>query len=443
MSSSAAPARDEPPVERFATLRRRLRHPGAPLGLLGVVSLLSLGARLWRLPQPGGALIFDEQYYVNAARVILSLHVPAHANYAGSPPGIDPNHEHPPLGKLFIVAGMRIFGDNAWGWRFFSLVFGSLAILLMYWVVRSAGGGRWLALGASALMAVDNLSMVHGRIATLDVYVVVFMLLAAGLFLRGRWLFGGLALGLALTVKTYGGEVIIVALLFLLLMWRVPALGAEADIGVLRRSRGDRFLRLGVFAAVGVVTYLLALLAMDAAMHAPHINPLQHTRDMFSYAGGLKSPNGPEGIASYPWDWLRNEKAINYYSINTDISSGGKVIASHPIVAFQGLMNPFIVFLALPAIALSLWLGWRERDRLGAFAAAWCLGTFLPFVGLAWVGQRTEYLYYMVVVLPGVYLAVARLFTRRFLPSAATFGWACALGYGFWSLYPFRTWGGP
>lgn len=395
---------------------------------------------IW-LANPDRQLIFDEQYYVNAARVILGLHVPAHANYAGSPPGIDPNHEHPPLGKLFIAAGMKLFGDTPLGWRFFSLVFGTLAVLLMYWVVRQARGGRWLGVGGAALMAVDNLMMVHGRIATLDVYVLVFLLLAIGLYLRGWWVGAGVALGLGLAVKLYAVYLVGVVVLLEVLLLRVRPGSPLADMPMLRRRLGSRFACMGGFVAVSVVVFLVALKAMDAPLHGS-ANPFQHVRDMVSYGGGLTSPNGPEGIASYPWQWLLNQEPINYFSVNTDISSGGKVIASHPIVSFQGLMNPFVIFLALPAFGLAVSLYWRERDRLSALAIAWILGTYLPFVGLAVFDRRTEYLYYMVIVLPGVFLAVSRLFSRRFLPPAATVGWGCALGYGFWSLYPFRTWSG-
>jgi dolichyl-phosphate-mannose-protein mannosyltransferase len=438
-AGTASPTRG--PARRAALLLAMRAFRGWHVVVLGVVSLCSLGARILWLDNPNRALIFDEQYYVNAARVILSLHVPAHANYAGGIPGTDPNHEHPPLGKLFIVAGMKLFGDNPLGWRFFSLVFGSIAILLMYWVVRRAGGGRWLAVGAAALLAVDNLMLVHGRIATLDVYVLVFMLAGVGLYLRGSWLLAGIAAGLALSTKLYAADLLIVVIILELLLLRVPAGSPLADIGMLRASAGARFARLGGFVVVSVMAYLVALTAMDAPLHGP-LNPLQHTRDMVSYGSGLKSPNGPEGIASYPWQWLLNQETINYYSVNTNVFSGGKQIATHPVVAFQGLMNPFIIFLALPGIAVAVWLAWRERDRLSALAVAWFAGTFLPFVVLAVFDQRTEYLYYMVVILPAVYIAVARLFSRRFLPSAATIGWVCALGYGFWSLYPFRTWTG-
>jgi predicted membrane-bound dolichyl-phosphate-mannose-protein mannosyltransferase len=421
-------------VERAGALAVRagewLRRPRTPLVLLGIVSLFSLGARVLWLANPNNALIFDEAYYVNAARVIIGIHPPAGANYATSPLGLDPNHEHPPLGKLFVVAGMRMFGDNPWGWRFFSLVFGTLAILLMYWVVRQAGGGRWLALGAATLMAVDNLSLVHGRIATLDVFAVVFMLAAAALYLRGWWLPAAVATGLALSVKLYSGEILLVLLLF--------------DV-LLLRERGARLrawaVRFAVYAGVSIVAYVAVLAVLDGAMHAG-TNPLQHTRDMISYAGDLKSVGGPTGIASYPWEWLLNQAPINYFTVNTDVYAGGKLIVSHPVVAFQGSMNPFIIFLALPAFALAVRLVGRERDRTSALAVAWILGTLVPFVVMAVFLQRTEYLYYMVVVLPGIYLAVARLFSRRFLPRSALVGYVCALGYGFWSLYPFRTFTG-
>ena len=41
---------------------------------------------------------------------------------------------------------------------------------------------------------------------------------------------------------------------------------------------------------------------------------------------------------------------------------------------------------------------------------AWFAGTWLPFAALSLLFQRTSYLYYMVIVMPGLYLAAARLF---------------------------------
>ena len=81
-------------------LRRGLRAPWLLYAGLVVVSVLSLTARAAWLSDPcanpcrgpaAHSLIFDEAYYVNAARRIDGIAVPAHQNYAGDPAGQDPN----------------------------------------------------------------------------------------------------------------------------------------------------------------------------------------------------------------------------------------------------------------------------------------------------------------------------------------------------------------
>ena len=54
---------------------------------------------------------------------------------------------------------------------------------------------------ALALLAFDNLTHVHGRIATLDILVLAPMLVGAWLASRGRWALAGIAIGIALLVK--------------------------------------------------------------------------------------------------------------------------------------------------------------------------------------------------------------------------------------------------
>jgi predicted membrane-bound dolichyl-phosphate-mannose-protein mannosyltransferase len=155
-------------------------------------------------------LVFDEVYYVNAARVIDGYAVPAGQHYEGAPSGEDPNSEHPQLAKLFIAGSMRVFGDNYVGWRFPSLVFGSIALLLIYLLVRGVGGSPWLSVGTTALMALDNLLMVHSRIATLDIFVLTFMLASACLYVRGRYWTAGIMLGVGACAKLVAPDLLLV-----------------------------------------------------------------------------------------------------------------------------------------------------------------------------------------------------------------------------------------
>ena len=84
------------------------RRPSLPLVLLVVLCLASVGMRAAWLGDPcrspcrsasDHVLVFDESYYVNAARVIAGIHPPPRSTYAAAPLGVDPNAEHPQLAK--------------------------------------------------------------------------------------------------------------------------------------------------------------------------------------------------------------------------------------------------------------------------------------------------------------------------------------------------------
>jgi hypothetical protein len=102
-------------------------------------------------------------------------------------------------------------------------------------------------------------------------------------------------------------------------------------------------------------------------------------------------------------------------------------------------MNPAIILLALPATALAVADALRRRDQVAMLVVAWGLGTYLPFIYESAFRQRTSYLYYMVPVLPAVYLGVARLLSPRRVAASVLIGYGAILGYLFWWLYPFRT----
>src|SRR5450755_86457 len=128
-------------------MAHRSRSRSLPVVLLAVVSIASFAARLAWIGDPCRSpcrtaadhlLIFDEAYYVNAARVIASIPPPAGQHYVGAPPGEDPNSEHPQLAKLEIAGAIELFGDGPFAWRIGSIVLGSLAILGIFALARAA-----------------------------------------------------------------------------------------------------------------------------------------------------------------------------------------------------------------------------------------------------------------------------------------------------------------
>ena len=68
---------------------------------------------------------------------------------------------------------------------------------------------------------------------------------------------------------------------------------------------------------------------------------------------------------------------------------------------------------------------------------AWFCGTWLPFLALSVFWRRTSYLYYMVIVMPGIYLALARLFSRAWMPRWVLGGWLGLVAVAAVLCYPF------
>jgi dolichyl-phosphate-mannose--protein O-mannosyl transferase len=437
----------------------------APLIALLVVSVVSLAARSLQLGEPcmspctqagDHTLVFDEAYYVNAARVIAGIHPPAGSHYANAPLGTDPNAEHPQGAKLIMAAAIDIFGDGPFAWRIGSLLMGSIAILGMFALMRSAGADRWSAVGAAALMAADNLLLVMGRIGTLDIYVVAAMIWGVALYVRGRPFAAGVALAVAACFK----EVAPYALFVLLLLELGRLVVARRDQAAPRDWRPlDALKRLAAatFTTCGVFVGLLAIMGEVATPYADSQaklitgGPFAEISHIVMYASGLTSPHGPTGIASYPWQWLIDLKPILYLRINPTLPGHG-LYAIHPVVAFWGMMSPPIMLLALPGLAFAAYrLVRRARpagrispaDRqLPILGLAWFIGTWLPFELQSLIDQRTSYLYYMVIVMPGIYVAVAYLVAlgwrrrSRWL-SALTLVWGLGVLVAVVLMYPF------
>ena len=202
--------------------------------------------------------------------------------------------------------------------------------------------------------------------------------------------------------------------------------GGSSEAALWLRTRDRAVPRLGRLLACSVVAagVFVGLLAALDHVAAPYDDiahrlvgggVLGEISHIINYGAGETSPNGPTGIASYPWGWLVDYKPIVYLNINPAQPAPG-LGNIHPAVHFLGLISPPILLLALPALALAAvrTVRWPigVDFELAAVSVAWFAGSFLPFVLFSLLLERTSYLYYMVVVMPGMYAAVAWLLPR-------------------------------
>ncbi|NJD27493.1 MAG: DUF2029 domain-containing protein [Chloroflexi bacterium] len=412
----------------WATAAENLHDPARVLALVLLVALILRA--LW-LNLPAGSLIFDEAYYVNAARVILGL--PATTHYADSPVGLDPNTEHPPLGKLAMAASMAVFGDNGLGWRLPSLIAGMVALLAAYQIVRATDRSAWLAVLVAALLALENLTMVHGRIGTLDILVLAPMLIGSWLAIERRWLLAGVAMGVALLVKLTALYGIGAVLLYLLLTdglewWRARRVRPREVAGPL------------AFVLVTLGVALGGLAVLDARYTA-FASPFDHIQRMVTYGANLRAPINtgfcPEAD-SRPWQWLFNECQIQYLRVDVTVRAGDEVVAKIPRIDFRGALNPLLAA-AIPLAGLfTAWYAWRTRSRVALWAVAWAAANYLPYLALAVFTQRIMYLYYALPLVPAIAIGIALLLLRAGLPAPVRWGFLVAYVAGFVAYFPFR-----
>ena len=397
---------------------------------LPLLLLVCLLLRLLWLGRPDDALIFDESYYVNAARVLAGI-PPTQNRYQDAPFYKDPNAEHPPLAKLIVAASMMLLGDNANGWRLPCIVAGMAAIYLLYRLTLGLGGSHWVALTAAYLLAFDNLVFVHSRIFTLDIFQLAFMLLGADLYIRGRYALAGLARALGALSKIGGVFALPTLAVFELMRQVQTRQDWRARIRVL-------WLRLAPMGIAFGLAFLGLLFIMDREW-TKYAHPFEHLSYIVTYGQALRR-NIPSGIESYPWQWLWNDVQIPYLRVEQQIKVGDEIRENRPLIVFLGAMNPFVLGLWPFALgfAITWWVARRERSELGAFALAWFFCTYAPFYLTTLVGQRISYLFYFLPTLPAIALAGGQFLLGANLPRLALWIYLAAVLLGFYGYFPFK-----
>ncbi|HEY96806.1 MAG TPA: phospholipid carrier-dependent glycosyltransferase [Dehalococcoidia bacterium] len=319
--------------------------------------------------------ILDEAHYVNDANNIIENHQTARL-------------EHPPLAKLFIVTGIHIFGDNPWGWRFFSVVFGTVTLVFFYFLCRRLGMS-WLASNlATTLLAFENMTFVHAGVAMIDVYYVTFMMASFFFYIKMKYVTSGVLTGLSTLAKLNGALAL-------------PVIGVHWLFS--KQKRHWWVILVFLFA---VLTYLVLMMPLDLAI----LQGTEHFKDSYSRTiymmettGTLTFETVDHPSESYPWEWLLTYKPMAY----------------HWTPNYVGGISPSIWALIMPTF---LYLVFRaiKRDEAGLFGAAWFFGTFLVWIPATIITDRVTYPYYFyptigaICIGLGIFLAwLLEIFKKR------------------------------
>jgi len=290
--------------------------------------------------------IFDEKHYVADARSILQGHDTLRP-------------EHPPLGKLLIVSGVFLFGDNPFGWRLFSVIFGTICIILFYLICCQLMMPKVASILATFLLALDSLSFVQASVAMLDVFSLAFMLLSFWLYLKGKYLLSGVSVGLSALAKLSGA----LALPAILLHWLLA-----------RRARPRQFIS-SIFLAPA--SFMLLMPLLDFVVSGQFINPIGRVKTILSLSGSLTFANTTYEALSRPWDWILHPEIMAYW------------YDPHYIAAISftiwALIIPSVLYMAFRA---------KRGDNAGLFGISWFASTYLLWIPVSIITDRISFVYY-------------------------------------------------
>jgi dolichyl-phosphate-mannose--protein O-mannosyl transferase len=353
---------------RLPTLAELKNHAGLSF-VAGAMVLFGYVLRRQNLGFPK-VECWDEEHFVRNARAYLGA-------------GLDLN-DHPPLGKLLVAAGMKVFGDDSFGWRIVPMCFGVVAIVVA-WMLAAELFKSWRAGAlAAAFVAVDGFFIAYSRTALLDGMLTTLIMASALLLVQARshWriLAACAALGFAASIK-FTGVVLLPAVLWVTLSGRrVPRWSA-------------------VYLLAGGLVYYLCFAAGLRMLQLPS-SPwavAKATHGLLSHHLVLTDMTHPATSHWYTW-WLPTRPIVLHFE-----QSRGWVRAlttlGNPVLWWAGTLAVAAAAASLGARILQRLRGQGSSDAKGFFAshqrAATALLGFWVLPLLPWVlTRRDSYIYH-------------------------------------------------
>ena len=351
---------------------------------LGLAFVLFLGGlvRFINLSSPA-ELVFDEVYYVNGAQDYLKNGVETD--------GAKPEFiVHPPVGKWAIAAGIKIFGDNSFGWRFSAALVGTLSILLIFLVARRLFHSYFLALLAAALTAIDGLHIVMSRTALLDIFLMFFILLGFLLVLYERNILAALAFGLALGTK-WSALYFIAAILIYLVITR-------------KRVPYSYLIIIPITYIASWFGWFLSDKGWSRNFSSnPIISWLHYHREMLNFHTGLTTEHSYQ---ANPWNWLILGRPTSFFYSTP--KSCGQSNCSQEILAMG---TPLIWWSGVFALAITLGYFLYRREKVALLILIGVAANYLPWF---FFQKRTMFYFYSIAFQPFLILSIVYVVAKAF-----------------------------
>ncbi|WP_435168188.1 phospholipid carrier-dependent glycosyltransferase [Paenibacillus glycanilyticus] len=344
---------------------------------------------------------------------------------------------HPPLGKLLIAVGIKLFGLSPFGWRIVGTLFGIGMLPIIYLFALQLFRKTGYAATATILFAADFMHFTQTRIATIDVYGVFFIMLMFYFMNKYREMsfyrsplrktlvplfWAGLLFGIGVASKwivIYGGAGLAVMLALVLIeryrehaaAKRILAGGEESypyteNEAYQKASRG--FMRNTVLTLASCLVFFVAIpLVIYCLSYIPvlHVKGdtytaerlVEYQKHMYDYHSKL--------VATHPyssqwWEWPFMKRPVWYYN--------GKILDPGMVSSISAFGNPLIWWTGIFAVIAALYISVKRKDKRMYVLWLAYLSQYLPWM----LVPRLTFLYHYFAMVPFMILAIVYIFTR-------------------------------
>ncbi len=306
---------------------------------------------------------------------------------------------HPPFGKILISIGISLFGMTPFGWRIVGTLFGIAMLPILYLFAKKLMGSTACAALTCFIFAFDFMHFAQTRIATIDVYIVFFILCMY--YFLYRFLcqdfatarlkslliplgLCGISMGFGVASKWTGvyaglGMGVLFFLHLFVVYWK------KAKGTVLKSGKAFSFKALTsdplsnkvikvivfcliFFVVIPLIIYVLSYVPFRDGTEDGLLKRALHNQEtMYSYHSKLEATHF---FSSPFYEWPFMIKPIWYYS---GVMNGG---LREGISSFG---NPLVWWVGIPALLYMIYLAVRKKDRRALFLVIGYFAQYLPW----------------------------------------------------------------
>jgi len=324
---------------------------------------------------------------------------------------------HPPLGKLLMAIPVAILGMCPFAYRLMGNIAGILMVPTIYVLAKDMFKNRKYAILAAIIMAFDNFHFAQTRLATVDSFLVLFIMLSFMFMykyiiltdkdkIKSKLLmlfFSGLFMGLAIATKWTGcfaGVGLAVIFFAKLIKTNVIEKFELNKNGLNIKFKEKKWSKESTIIIISAVAFFVIIpIIIYLACYIPdkNVNTLEEIWNlqinMYKYHAELEAEHP---FTSNWYTWFIMKKPVWYYS-------GTVEAGMHSTIS--GIGNPIIWWTGLLGMLYVLIKGIRKFDRECWFIIISILTALIPYLSIS----RIMFMYHYFPVLPFMMLCITML----------------------------------